>query len=89
MVVVSQSVPQMTRICGDLYTLIRERGLSHDRDDLFAAHVLAAVARMNEGGWTLSKQRSRAGHIDAVIALGLAVDRARQPVRRRSKLIVL
>jgi phage terminase large subunit-like protein len=89
MVEIAQTLPRMTSACGDLYTLIRERGITHDRDDLFATHVMNARMRMNDAGWTLSKQRSRAGHIDAVIALALAVDRARQKKKTRSPLVVL
>ena len=43
--------------------------MGKQRQMRFAAHVLAAVVRMNDGGWTLSKQRSVPAYIDAVIAL--------------------
>jgi phage terminase large subunit-like protein len=76
MVEISQGVDRMTPIVGDLYTLVREGGLSHDHDPLFAKHVVDAVARPNERGFTLKKGGSR-GHIDGVIALALAVDRWR------------
>lgn len=76
MVRVDQSVEQMTPIIGELYKLIRGGGLSHDRDELFAAHVINAVPRLNERGFTLSKSKSAPrGHIDGCIALALAVDR--------------
>jgi phage terminase large subunit-like protein len=88
MVEVSQGVDHMTGIIGDLYVLIREGGLSHDRDLLFATHVLNAIPRMSERGYTLSKSKSR-GHIDGVIALSLAVDRVRNKRRMRSPVVVL
>jgi len=77
MVEVPQSVEQMTPIVGALFELIQRGGLSHERDELFATHVVNAVPRLNERGFTLSKSKSAPrGHIDACIALALAVDRA-------------
>lgn len=88
MVELPQSVERMTGVCGDLYTVIREGGLTHDRDPLLRTHVLNAIARVNERGFTLSKGKSR-GHIDGVIGLGLAVDRVRNKVKPRAPLVVL
>jgi phage terminase large subunit-like protein len=88
MVEVSQGVDRMTPIIGDLYSLIRDGGLSHDRDPMFAQHVVSAEARHNERGFTLKKSGSR-GHIDGVIALALAVDRVRNRVKPRAKLVIL
>jgi len=76
MVEAPQSVEQMTPIVGALFERIREGGISHEADELFASHVVNAVPRLNERGFTLSKSKSAPrGHIDAVIALALAVDR--------------
>jgi phage terminase large subunit-like protein len=76
MVEVPQSVEQMTPIVGALFELIRAGGLTHEADELFASHVVNAVPRLNERGFTLSKSKSAPrGHIDACIALALAVDR--------------
>ena len=75
MVEIPQSVERMTTVCGGLLEAIKRSELSHDHDDPFATHVLNAVARVNERGFTLQKSKSR-GKIDAVIALGLALDRA-------------
>lgn len=88
MIELPQSVERMTGVIGDLYTVLREGGLTHDKDDLFASHVLAAVPRLNERGFTLSKGKSR-GHIDGVIALGLAVDRVRNRTKPRPPVVVL
>jgi phage terminase large subunit-like protein len=87
MVEISQGVERMTPIVGDLYTLIREGGLSHDDDPLLAKHILDAVARPNERGFTLKKAGSR-GHIDGAIALALAVDRARNRKKPKPTLYV-
>jgi phage terminase large subunit-like protein len=65
----------MTPICGSLLELIKGKGLRHNGDEAFAAHVLNAIPRFNERGFTLQKSKSR-GRIDGVIALALAVDRA-------------
>lgn len=71
MVEVPQSVEKMTAICGALLETIKGGGLRHDGDEVLATHVLNAVPRFNERGFTLQKSKSR-GRIDAVIALALA-----------------
>jgi phage terminase large subunit-like protein len=83
MVEISQSVDRMTPVIGDLYTLIRDGMVTHERDPMFAKHVLDAVPRHNERGFTLRKADSR-GHIDACIALALAVAQYRGRKRPRS-----
>jgi phage terminase large subunit-like protein len=82
MIEIPQSPERMTPICGSLLELIKGKGLRHSGDDVFATHVLNAVPRFNERGFTLQKSKSR-GRIDGVIALALAVDRAlhRRPAR--------
>ena len=66
----------MTPIVGALFERIRSGGITHDVDENFTAHVVNAVPRLNERGFTLSKSKSAPrGHIDACIALALAVDR--------------
>jgi phage terminase large subunit-like protein len=72
---VPQSPERMTPICGSLLELIKRGELRHDGDEVLATHVLNAVPRFNERGFTLQKSKSR-GRIDGVIALALAVDRA-------------
>jgi phage terminase large subunit-like protein len=88
MVEISQGVDRMTPVIGDLYTLIREGGITHDKDAMLSQHVLTAIRRDNERGFTLSKGKSH-GHIDGCIALALAVDRLRNKEKPRSKLVVL
>jgi phage terminase large subunit-like protein len=78
LVEVPQSVEGMTRILGSLLEQIKRGEVHHDGDEAFAAHVLNAIPRFNERGFTLQKSKSR-GRIDGVIALGLAVDRALHP----------
>jgi phage terminase large subunit-like protein len=75
LVEVPQSVEHMTPACGTLLELIKRGGLRHDGDEGLATHILNAVPRFNERGFTLQKSKSR-GRIDAAIALALAVDRA-------------
>ncbi len=85
MVEVSQGVDRMTSYVGDLYSVIREKGLTHPRDPVFTQHVLSAQARHNERGFTLKKDRDYR-HIDGAIALTLALamyrgrKKARQPL---------
>ena len=62
---------------GGLYEAIMGDQLTHDGDAVFTTHVLNAVPRYNERGFTLAKSKSR-GHIDAVIALALAYDRVQR-----------
>lgn len=75
MIKVDQSVEQMTRVCGTLLEVIKRGEIRHDGDEALTTHVLNAVPRFNERGFTLQKSKSR-GKIDGVIALALAVDRA-------------
>jgi phage terminase large subunit-like protein len=82
MVKVDQSVERMTPICGSLLELIKRGEIRHDGDDVLATHVLNAVPRFNERGFTLQKSKSR-GKIDAAIALALAVDRAMRTTGQR------
>jgi phage terminase large subunit-like protein len=72
---VPQSPERMTPICGSLLELIKDGQVKHDGDEILRTHVLNAVPRFNERGFTLQKSKSR-GRIDGVIALALAVDRA-------------
>jgi phage terminase large subunit-like protein len=83
MVEVPQSVEQMTPIVGALFERIQRGGLTHDADELFSSQVINAVPRLNERGFTLSKSKSAPrGHIDACIALALAVDRFEHKKRK-------
>jgi phage terminase large subunit-like protein len=75
MVEIPQSPERMTPVVGSLLELIRRGELHHDGDAILGQHVLNAVPRFNERGFTLQKSKSR-GRIDGVIALALAVDRA-------------
>lgn len=78
LVEVPQSVERMTTVVGSLLEIIKRAELRHDGDEGFAQHVLNAVARYNERGFTLQKSKSR-GRIDGTIALALAADRAIHP----------
>jgi phage terminase large subunit-like protein len=72
---IPQSVERMTGVLGSLLELVKRGEIAHDGDELLRQHVLNAVPRFNERGFTLQKSKSR-GRIDGAIALGLAVDRA-------------
>ncbi|MBA2529005.1 MAG: hypothetical protein H0V19_03415 [Euzebyales bacterium] len=75
MVEFPQVLERMTPAVADTYDAIRRGELSHDSDPAFDAHVLAAQARFNERGFTLSKSRSR-DRIDACVAMAMAVTAA-------------
>jgi phage terminase large subunit-like protein len=77
MLEVAQSVERMTTVCGDLLELIKRGAIHHDGDPLLTTHVLNAVPRFNDRGFTLQKSKSR-GRIDGCIALALAVDQAQR-----------
>lgn len=88
MVEIPQSLERMTPAIGALYELIRNGQITHRDDSVFTQQVLAAIPRLNERGFTLSKGKSR-GRIDACIALALAVDRAQHKKKIRPPLVVL
>lgn len=75
LVEVPQSPEHMTPACGTLLEVIKRGELRHSGDEALTTHVLNAVPRINERGFTLQKSKSR-GRIDGCIALVLAVDRA-------------
>jgi phage terminase large subunit-like protein len=77
MIEVPQSLERMTQAIGGCHEAIKSGLITHDGGADFAAHILAAVARQNDRGFTLSKSKSRA-HIDAAIALSLAFDRVQR-----------
>lgn len=89
-----EEVPQvperMTPAVGSTFEAIRRGEISHDRDPVFDAQVLNAVARYNERGFTLAKAKSR-GRIDAAVAMCLALDlalRLEPPARRAGVFVV-
>ena len=75
---VPQSVERMTLVIGSLLEVIKRAELHHNADDTLSMHVLNAVPRYNDRGFTLQKSKSR-GRIDGCIALALAVDQAMRP----------
>jgi phage terminase large subunit-like protein len=83
MIEVPQSVERMVPACGHAFELIVSGRLVHDADPVLEDHVLSAVQREGERGWTLSKGRSKR-KIDAAIALVLACWEASQPTEAGS-----
>jgi len=78
MLEVPQSPERMIPICGHAWELIVSKRIAHDGDPILEDHVLSAVQRPGERGWTLSKGRSKR-LIDACIAMVLALWEASQP----------
>lgn len=77
MLEVPQSIEYMMPAVGDTLAALKRGEVSHDGDEVFTTHVLNAIPRYNERGFTLAKSKSR-GRIDAAVALCLAVRRALQ-----------
>lgn len=78
MVEFPQSPERMRPACGLALEMVRARRIVHDGDPLLGAHVKAAEKRDGEGGFTLSKGRSKR-HIDAAITLCIGVQRLLAP----------
>ena len=57
MVEIPQSVERMTSVLGSLLELIKRGELRHDGDERLRQHVLNAVPRFNERGFTLQKSK--------------------------------
>lgn len=65
-----QQPARMSPACGHAFELIVNGGIVHGGDPDLSAHVLAAVKREQERGFTLSKGKSKR-HIDAAVALAM------------------
>jgi phage terminase large subunit-like protein len=63
-----QQPARMAPACGHTFQLIIDRGIVHDGDPDLTGHVLAAVKRQQERGFTLAKGMSKR-HIDAAVAM--------------------
>jgi phage terminase large subunit-like protein len=70
-----QSPQRMVPACGTTYDFIVTQRIRHNGSPMFTDQVLSAAQRMTDGGWRLSKNKSRR-KIDAAIAMCIAVDRA-------------
>ena len=70
MVEFPQSIERLTPAVASLHAAIQRRTISHDDDPTFTAHILNAVPRYNDRGFTLSKQKS-GSKIDAAVAAAM------------------
>lgn len=77
MIEVPQSHARMVPACGFAYEQIVAGNVAHSGDPVLTSHVLAAARRTSEGGWTLSKGKSRQV-IDACIAVVIAMWESQQ-----------
>lgn len=73
-----QSAARMVPACQIAYELINGRRVIHDGDPLFADQVVSACPRETDGGWRVSKGKSKR-KIDACVALVMALARASAP----------
>lgn len=74
-----QSESRMTRCSENLHRLVVERRLRHAGHPTLDAHVANAIAKPTPRGWRLVKSGENA-HVDALVALAMAAERASQPV---------
>jgi phage terminase large subunit-like protein len=78
-----QSNPRLIPASERLRRAVTEGRLTHPNDPTLNRHVANAIAKDTPRGWRIDKAH-RAAHIDAVIALAMALERAEQkpePVR--------
>jgi len=75
MVEFPQSPARMVPACQTAYELICGGRVVHDGSPVFTDQVLSAAVRETDGGWRLSKGRSKR-KIDAAVALVMALGRA-------------
>ena len=73
-----QSAARMVPACQTAYELICTGRVVHSGSPVFADQVVSAAVRETEGGWRLSKGKSRR-KIDAAIAMVMAVARSQVP----------
>ncbi len=76
----SRMIPASER----LYRAVTERRLIHPDDARLNAHVHNAVAKQSRRGWRIDRPSTGADHVDGVVALAMAVERAEhkpEPVR--------
>jgi len=79
-----QSAARMVPACQTAYELICTGRVVHSGSPVFADQVVSAAVRETEGGWRLSKGKSRR-KIDAAIAMVMAVARSQVPVKAPPK----
>jgi phage terminase large subunit-like protein len=67
-----QQPQRMAPACGHAFQQIVDKQIVHDGDPDLTGHVLAAVKRQQERGFTLAKGKSKR-HIDAAVAMCMAL----------------
>ncbi len=72
MVEFAQSPEKMSPACGFAYQMIVSGRIAHTGDAVLKSHVLGAVKRQQERGFTLGKKDSKV-HIDGCIAMCMAL----------------
>jgi hypothetical protein len=78
MVEVPQSLERMQPLCREAQDEIRSGAIAHDGDPVLGEHVVNAVPKFTERGFSLSKMRS-VQRIDGAVALVLALGELRAP----------
>jgi phage terminase large subunit-like protein len=70
-----QSHARMVPASQQLYDAVMEGRIIHDGDPVLRSHADAAIARETGRGWRLDKDKAT-DHIDAIVALAMAVNYA-------------
>ena len=69
-----------------LHAAITEGRLTLPDDPELAAHAAHTVARHSRRGWRIDKANPR-DHMDAIVALAMALERAEQPPPQPARLL--
>jgi phage terminase large subunit-like protein len=86
MVEFAQSAARMVPACQTAYELICTGQVEHGDDPVFNDQVESATPRETDGGWRISKGKSKR-KIDAAIALVMALGRATAAVSKKSRVM--
>lgn len=77
-----QTNQNMARACQRLYDAVTEGRMAHGGDAVLTDHVMDAAVKETTFGWRITKADAQA-HIDAAVALAMAVDIAEAEAGRR------
>jgi phage terminase large subunit-like protein len=77
-----QTHQNMARACQRMYDAVTEGRMAHGNDPVLAGHVMDAAVKETSFGWRITKADA-AAHIDAAVALAMAVDIAEAEAGRR------
>ena len=83
-----QTNQNMARACQRMYDAVAEGRLRHGGDKVLEAHVMSAAVKETPFGWRINKGENDL-HIDAAVALAMAIDIAEAEAERRPPGVVV